>query len=334
MASEFFREEPTARASWRMAVLMGANSRTYKFALGDALLAAAASGRTEIPLDELAVPYSMSLATHLKLAPQAPATAVAGESDFLSVAEREAEESVRQGSPTELLLAAAIRSMPAMVMRKFHNLRGGGEIPHHFYEVTGPSRARLVRLTPHLRDVAQAEQTPNLRDELAARWSIVELSFAAEIGRSLVAEGFAVDAATSKLTDKRRRRPVTGVAEAVLGFQHGRCLICAEPLILGAEPVAVDHVFPWSFMRLLGSEGTDLDAVWNLAPAHAVCNARKSNRPPTPDELTRLARRNEAIMQSPHPLRQTLLLTLKRYRYTGRPGEWVSFIRFVRDSLR
>ncbi len=35
---EFYRSEPTAQSSWRLAVLMGANSRTYKFALGSALL--------------------------------------------------------------------------------------------------------------------------------------------------------------------------------------------------------------------------------------------------------------------------------------------------------
>lgn len=121
---------------------MGANSRTYKFALGEALLGAAAEGRTDLPLRELAGPYAMSLVEHLAQAPQASQRSVTGGADFLTVAQEEAAESVQLGSPTEKLLAAAMKSMPEMVMQKFHNLRGNGgaEIPHRFYEVTGSAR--------------------------------------------------------------------------------------------------------------------------------------------------------------------------------------------------
>ncbi|MER6826490.1 hypothetical protein ABT352_10925 [Streptosporangium sp. NPDC000563] len=320
-----------------MAVLIGANSRTYKFALGFALLEAAAEGRSEILLRDLAVPYAMELVQHLGQAPQGPEKGARGEKDFLSVAEREAAESLRLGSPTEELLAAAIKSMPEMVMQKFHNLRGErAEIPHRFYEVTGRSHERVVRLSKELRDIAQSEQALTLRGELSARWSIVETSFATGIGQSLVKEGVVVDLTTLQITDRQRRRSVAGVADAVIGFQRGLCLICAYPIALGIDDIAVDHVFPFSFKRLLpsGGRGTvpDLDAIWNLAPTHAGCNGRKSNRTPTEQEMFRLAQRNAAIMQSPHPLRKTLELTLKRSGYkTPGPGEWFTFIRQVRD---
>ncbi|WP_371779729.1 HNH endonuclease [Streptosporangium subroseum] len=334
MSMDFFHLEPTARSSWRLAVLMGANTRTYKFALGAALLDTAAEGRSEILLRDLAVPYAMSLVRHLDKAPQAPSAVVPGASDFLAVAKREAAESLRLGHPTEELLAASVRSMPAMVMQKFHNLRGEAELPHRFYEVTGSSRERVVRLSDPLREIARPEQAASLRGELTARWSIVETSFAAEIGRSLIREGVAVDMTTLQITDKRRRRSVAGVTDAVIGFQHGLCLICAEPITPGIDDIAVDHVFPYSFMRMLGpvDHGTapDLDAIWNLAPAHASCNGRKSNGPPKPAELIRLAQRNEAIMQSPHPLRRTLQLTLQDNGYNStRSGEWLTFIQWV-----
>ncbi|MEU0565160.1 hypothetical protein ABZ297_07180 [Nonomuraea sp. NPDC005983] len=336
MTVEFFREEPTARSSWRLAVLMGANVRTYKFALGGALLGAAAEGRADILLRDLAKPYAMSLVEHLAQAPQASPKVVAGGLDFLSVAREEAAESEQLGSPTEKLLAAAMKSMPAMVMQKFHNLRGdgGAEVPHRFYEVTGTSQERVVKLTDHLREVALSEQKASLQAELAARWSIVETSFAAGVGRSLVEEGVAVDLEALQITDKERRRSVAGVTEAVIGFQHGRCIICAELLNPGVDDVAVDHVFPYSFKRLLPGAGIDLDAIWNLAPAHRPCNGQKSNQPPTQGQLTRLALRNEAIMQSPHPLKRTLQLTLKRHGFTGgRVGEWWDFIQEVRNQL-
>ncbi|WP_436762864.1 hypothetical protein [Streptosporangium sp. V21-05] len=319
-----------------MAVLIGANSRTYKFALGAALLDAAAEDRPEILLRDLAVPYAMELVRHLGQAPQASEKGERGGTDFLSVAEREAPESLRLGHPTEELLAAAVHSMPRMVMRKFHNLRGeGAEVPHRFYEVTGRSHEQVVRLSRELRDIAQSEQAATLRGELSARWNIVETSFAAGIGQSLINEGVVVDMATLRITDRRRRRSVAGVTEAVIGFQHGLCMICAEPITLGIDSIAVDHVFPLSFRRLLpsGGRGTtpDLDAIWNLAPTHAECNGQKSSRPPTEQEMSRLVERNEAIMRSPHPLRRTLALTLERSgRKTFRPGDWLTFIRQVR----
>ncbi|MEV4382571.1 hypothetical protein [Streptosporangium sp. NPDC049644] len=336
---DFSHWEQSPRSSWRMAVLVGANTRTYKFALGTALLDAAAEGRSEILLRDLAVPYAMGLVRHLGQAPQMRLRAERGESDFLSVAEREAAESLRTGSPTEELLAAAIRSMPGMVMQKFHNLpSGGAKVPHRFYELTGRSPEQVVRLSRELRDIAQSEQAATLRGELSARWSIVETSFAVGIGQSLIREGVVVDMATLQITDRQRRRSVAGVTDAVIGFQRGLCLICTDPIALGIDSVAVDHVFPLSFRRLLPTDGKgttpDLDAVWNLAPTHAGCNGQKSNRLPTEQEMFRLAQRNEAIMQSPVPLRKTLELTLKRNKHSStRQGEWFTFIQHVRDLL-
>ncbi|MGV9658040.1 HNH endonuclease [Streptomyces koyangensis] len=331
MTREFYEAEPSPRTSWRLAVLMGANSRTYKFALASALLEFAAQGRGEVTLDELAVPYAMSLVARQKGAPQAPSGSLMGDKDFLTVARQEAAESTRAGLPTERLLDAARRSMPTMVMRRFHNL-GASEVPHLFYELVGPPRRMTVRLTPHLHAIAGSEQAVGLRNELNARWDIVESSFAAGIGRSLVDHGVAVDRATLRLTDKHRRRPVTGVADALAGFQYGRCLICRTPLT-GTDRIAVDHVFPYSLMRRFGTvsgwHGPDLDVIWNLAPAHERCNGTKSARLPTSEELRRLSRRNEAILLSPHPLKKTLQLALKGAGYHGRSGEWPDFLRQV-----
>lgn len=336
-AETFYATEPSARASWRWAVLMGANSRTYKFALADALLDHARRGHTEVPLRDLAVPYAMGLVRHLAQAPQAPEGTSTGASDFLAVAAREREESLRLGRPTDRLLEAAVGSMPGMVMQKFHNVRGGTQVPHRFYELAGSARERIVRLTTDLRKVAASEQADGLRAELGARWNIVECSFAAGIGRALVEEGVAVDWATLKLTDTRRRRPVTGVADALIGFQHGRCLLCDDALAL-TDAVDVDHMFPYALMRRYaavgGWRGPDLDALWNLSPAHTTCNRAKSDRLPHPDELRRLALRNDAIMRSPHPLRRTLQLALKQLprRIPGSPpGDlWPNFLREVR----
>lgn len=126
---------------------MGANTRTYKFALATALLEHASQGKTEVALQELAAPYAMTLVRHAEEMPQARAAEGLGEADFLTVARREAEETLRAGVPTEKLVDAAVRSMPQMVMQKFHNLVGA-ELPHRFYEIVGRGDRRVVHLTP------------------------------------------------------------------------------------------------------------------------------------------------------------------------------------------
>ncbi|EYT53303.1 HNH endonuclease [Kocuria sp. UCD-OTCP] len=304
---EFYRVEPTPVTSWRMAVLMGANSRTYKFALGAALLDLAKTGQEEVTVEKLAAPYAWRLVQHADQYPQGPATAVEGTKDFLTVLSIEREASLAAGHPTEKLIAAAIESMPGMVMQKFHNLRGTGQINHSFYDLRGRGTSRRVVLSKDLQTVAQHEL---LVDELAARWAIVEASFDAGIGRGLVGSGMTVSEDGEHLLTTTRRVSLTGVRPALTGFQHGRCFYCHD--LLSAEPgaVHVDHVYAFSFMTRTTWAGPDLNGVWNLVAACQGCNLSKSARMPKGDELERLLARNDAIAGSPHPLRRTLERTM------------------------
>jgi hypothetical protein len=81
-------------------------------------------------------------------------------------------------------------------------------------------------------------------------------------------------------------------------------------LVEGAEDLAdVDHFFPH---RLKGFRVADpVDGVWNLVLACRTCNrgaAGKFDRLPEARYLERLHRRNEYLIDSHHPLRETLLL--------------------------
>lgn len=310
---------------------MGANSRTYKFALGHALLLHARTGQDEIPLRDFAQTYVAALVNRDGDVAQSPASRELGKQDFLQIVKDETPETVMLGRPTDKLVDAAVRNMPGMVLQKFHNLAGGVQLPDRFYELDGHGDDRRVVLTPAMQQVADHRDNQVLEGELEARWRIVENSFAAGVGRSLLTEGVEVDLGTGFVTDKRRRRSLTGVHQAVAGFQYGRCHICNEP-IGPDEPAAVDHVFPFS----LNSRGValawadlDLDAIWNLASTHSVCNSRKSNRPPTVGEVRRLAHRNAAIMRSPHPLRRSLELILRARGYAGRPDDWYAFLQRI-----
>lgn len=319
----FYRDDPTPRTSWRQAILMGANTRTYKFPLGSALLEVAASGRDAVPVVELAVAYATYLVNRSGNYPQASAALQLSDTDFLSVLARERHKSIAEGAPTEELIDAATRSIPSMVMQKFHNLPGHGEVAHRFYEIEGRSTNRLVRLTPDMMALV-AQETEVLVHEIDARWRIVEASFDAEIGRSLMGRGVALDLESGQFVTPVRRVPLTSIRASLVGFQKNRCFYCHEPLdqLFGSD-VHVDHVFPWRWMNTGSWRGPHLDRVWNLVLSCAPCNLRKSGRNPSADEVRRLAERNESISQSLYPLRSTLALSMGGARS---PQQRVAFL--------
>jgi hypothetical protein len=71
MLQQYYRNEPTARTAWRQVILMGVNTRTYKFPLGAALLSFAGSGRDAVSLGELAATYATHLINRTDGYPQA-----------------------------------------------------------------------------------------------------------------------------------------------------------------------------------------------------------------------------------------------------------------------
>jgi 5-methylcytosine-specific restriction endonuclease McrA len=309
-----------------MAILMGANTRTYKFALGHALLALAAEGRDSATLAEIAVPYSLAIAQHSQQYPQAPRAGSLGEADYLSIVAQEADDTLTAGAATERLMAATVRSMPGMVMSKFHNLRGTDGVPRPFYEMPDRSAGSLVRFTPDLRQVAQSPYMPVLQQELVTRWALVESAFDADIGSSLVRSGLLVSDDSELVLDLVRRAPVAQTRPAPIGFQYGRCFYCRTPLDGLLVDVHVDHVYPYSLMTTGAWRGPDLNGVWNLVVACAPCNPAKSNRTPTEAEGRRLIQRNEAILASPHPLKRTVSLLLNSWGHSS-----TSFYRWVDD---
>ncbi len=58
---------PSNESYWRSIILFGNNVASYKFALGKALLELAEKEKTEITLDELALPFAFQIAENLRL---------------------------------------------------------------------------------------------------------------------------------------------------------------------------------------------------------------------------------------------------------------------------
>ena len=126
--------------------------------------------------------------------------------------------------------------------------------------------------------------------------------------------------------DRRiRRTGLARVRSALNGYQRGRCFYCRTEVPIAATDV--DHFFPW----VLKERGLmpDADGIWNLVLACRRCNRGergKSASVPSPLLVARLHERNNWLVESHHPLRETVMLQ------TG--GEAESRASFLRERQR
>lgn len=95
-----------------------------------------------------------------------------------------------------------------------------------------------------------------------------------------------------------RQPPVTGVRDALSGYQNGRCAYCdTEFTSIGTSRVAVDHVIPFVLMAN-GWQNGNLHQVWKFVLACWARNSAKSGRPPVADWMPWLERRTEHLIGS------------------------------------
>ncbi len=301
-----YRGQLTPLRSWRLAVLMGRNTRTYKFALAHALLEAARNQEDVLPIEVVAIPYVKALLDRPSDAKQRTGLNELGEGDFLQVLEEERPNSLQLGQPTSRVVESAMKSMPAMVMQKFHNLQGGNNVGHEFYEVMSRRGSVSIRITPELRSLVAQETAQTLEAELESRWVIVERAWDAGIGPGLVGTGPVLDASGAMLLDPVKRVAVTRSRDSLVGFQEGRCFYCGTAIPKDFSETHVDHVFPFALMSRGVVRHLDLNAVWNLVVACQACNLSKSSSLPEDSVVSRLFDRNEAIVGSPYPLKRTI----------------------------
>lgn len=315
--THFLDVQPTDQNRWRALILFGRNVASYKFALARSLLDLAGRGDDLVRLDELAVPFSAHLCQHLRLSPK---QATSKSSQFLEQCRRANQGEIEESE----LHATTVRHGFNNVLDAFHRL-GATDVDTRFF-LDERRESGGIRLTDELRAIAAAEDR-NLEQESEARWRLVETAWELGITHSLIEH----DAAKGELTASRggRRVSVTSARAALNGYQKGRCFYCFSAITTSAGPARadVDHFFPWALRRLLPG---NINGVWNLVLACSRCNrgaAGKFDLVPTLSLLERLYRRNEFLITSHHPLRETLMAQ------TGaNPGQRIHFLQLVYNA--
>jgi hypothetical protein len=131
---------------------------------------------------------------------------------------------------------------------------------------------------------------------------------------------------------ENRRASITACRDALNGYQKGKCFYCFGDISLveGAADLAdVDHFLPHCLKGFPDHFrwADRLDGVWNLVLACQTCNrgpGGKFDLIPEARFLERLHQRNEFLIGSHHPLRETLLMQ------TGKTAE--ERVAFLNDA--
>lgn len=298
---EFYSVDPTLEEYWRGIVLFGRNVATYKFALAKSLLDINPQSGQLIKLSDLAPVYGDYIAQHLKLADK---QATSASSNFLKAC-RQYNESKDQNS----LIDSTVRLGFNNVIDAFHVV-GNGEIPKRFF-IDERRQNDGIRITDEFSQLVSGAQAKNLAQEVESRWRLVETAWEIGVSKALLSINYDdVNKSLFSLDRTLKRKPITSCRSALNGYQKGKCFYCfCDISVHDSEITAdVDHFFPHTLKQL--GFIVSVDGVWNLVLSCRDCNRGaegKFTAIPTIKLLERLSRRNEFLITSHHPLRETLI---------------------------
>lgn len=302
---DIFKEEyPSIDSYWRALILFGRNTASYKFALSKSLLELARNGKALITLDELATIFSEKICEHLKIS-QKQTTGKDG--PFI-----EACKNFNLGVIShDELVDNTIKNGFKYVLDAFH-IVNNESIPIEFYVKDFTSEGRRLILTDELFRLIDTPFAKNFTDETEARWRLVETAWELGVSRNLLSVKYDDNDEGLFITDNYlRRKDITSARSALNGYQKGKCFYCFRDISIDNSLISncdVDHFFPHILKPVLLN--VNLDGVWNLVLSCSHCNRGadgKFARVPAVKYLNRLYKRNEFLIGSHHPLKETLI---------------------------
>lgn len=300
----FQEQYPSLESYWRSLILFGRNVASYKFALAKSLLDITANGTNTVTLEELAEPFSMHLCEHLT---HSPKQITSKSSKFLNACIEFNNGAISH----DALIDTTIKMGFINVIDAFHVVNYDN-IPIEFYQKDYTNGIKRIILTDNLYKLKETAYSMNFNQEVEARWNLVETSWELGVSRNLLN----VEYDESKhsffmIAENKRRKDVTSARSALNGYQKGKCFYCFDDITInsGDELLCdVDHYYPYILQQTL--KAFNLNGIWNLVLTCNKCNRGangKLAKIPAVKYLERLHRRNEYLINSHHPLRETLI---------------------------
>ena len=296
----FIPENPTVEDCWRGIILYGKNSATFKFALAESLLKLNPQSGQLIKLEDLAPVFGKAIAAHISHSPKQGTNP----GKFL-----QSIDGYNTDGNLDALVKATVKFGFQNVIDAFHNI-GSTSVLHKFF-LDERQQNKGIRITDEFSKLAEGIQLHNITQEVDSRWRLVETAWNLGIAANHLVVQHDHDLGEIFTFDlARRRKSVTSSKGALNGYQAGRCFYCYANLRLLGEDINtdVDHFFPHKLKQT--NLKINLDGVWNLVLSCKTCNRGvrgKFDRIPSLRLLERLHSRNEYLIESLHPLRETLI---------------------------
>ena len=317
----FVDVEPTLENYWRAIILFGKNTASYKFALAKSLIDVSLERQSDlITLDDLALPYALHLAEHLKHSPK-QSTGRMGQ--FIQACQDYNAGKIDEDRLIQITKKEGFK----YVLDAFHVVNTKA-VTERFYDVVNEEFFiderkfnKGIRLTDNLFKLFYIydNSAKDLNQETESRWNLVEKAWELNINKNLIAVEF--DQQTKQLFTqdaKHRRTNITTSRGALNGYQKSRCFYCFKEISISSDDdllADVDHFFPHLLKPDVANAGccrpVNVDGVWNLVLSCTECNRGESGKfaqVPSIELLERLHTRNEYLIGSHHPLRETLIM--------------------------
>lgn len=307
----FQEEHPTLDSYWRSIILFGQNAASYKFALAKSLLEIAPTGKNVITLNELAIPFSKNICEHLK---NAPKQTTSNSSLFLETCKNYNDGLVSYDKMIETTVQKGFNN----VIDAFHVVNRA-DVPVKFYEKDYKKGSKKIVLTDNIYKMIEIPFAENFTNEAESRWNLVETAWELGVSRNLLNVKYDDESKIFFIDKSFKRKDVTSARDALNGYQKGKCFYCFSDITVDKHSeylCDVDHFIPHTLQITMPQ--VNFDGVWNLVLACPRCNRGEDGkfaRVPDIKYLNRLFKRNEFLICSHHPLRETLM------RQTGNTEE-------------
>lgn len=299
---DFIESSPSLDNQWRAIILFGRNSASYKFALAKALLETPANNETSLSLEALAIPFAKHLCEHLQ---HSDKQATSQQSQFLDACRQYNQNQIGHADLIDKTVALGFNN----VLGAFHNVNQQ-TIPAQFF-VYENKRHKTIQLTDDFYRLLADNNAESLDLETESRWRLVETAWHLNVNRQLIAVKHDQNENIFYVENEFQRTNITSSRNALNGYQKGHCFYCFDEIAitpLAPQLADVDHFFPHTLKGEL--RHANLDGVWNLVLACPDCNrgiGGKFAKIPSLALLKRLHKRNEYLIFSHHPLRETLI---------------------------
>ena len=302
--NSFISVDPTLEEYWRTIILFGRNTSCYKFSLATALL----QNRPEnsmVKLEDLALPFAQSIVHTMQ---DFEKQTTAKNSQYLQACLDYKNGKISQTQLQDITIKKGFVN----VIDAFHNVAGGETDKRFFTDMRKTDKA--IQLTDNFYELLERLPDNTLENETFARWRLVNYAWETNVNQNLLHVHYDNTAQSFYSLTKERRVNLSSSHATLNGYQKGHCFYCFDTIsisnIAKGTPLYadVDHFFPYASRHMLPN--ININSIWNLVLSCQECNRGQQgefDKIPHIDLLTRLHNRNEYLIDSHLPIKETLL---------------------------